>query len=239
VSTEVSVLARVHDESYHGFVVTDRGLGLAPVRAVDSEGWDYPWHATVQLIKAVPEGFVIGGGVLIGPRAILTARHMGIDETWCYSRHPDSGAAWYAGEFTCGNFAGPAAVHPEEVDIAVAELVRPEPAPYATLRRTPAEVDELIYSARTSQLRTHALIDTTVIRVGSSNATCTSWPDGSTFITPPVVGPGDSGGPAFAGDDLIGIVHGGLCGTPGTPDRHVFIHVPGVVDWIDSVTAGL
>jgi hypothetical protein len=41
-----------------------------------------------------------------------------------------------------------------------------------------------------------------------------------------VVGAGDSGGPAFAGRELVGIVHGEVCWRQVEPPRHVFIHLP-------------
>lgn len=230
--TGVEALARSHDRSYRGSVVIDRALSLAPVRAVDADGWVYPWHASVQLVKQVPEGFVMGGGVLLGPRTILTAAHMAVDSTYCYSRRPASGEAWDRMEFVCDNVES-ATIHPAMIDVAVVHLRRDEDEPYARMREVPLEIGEPFYTSRCSTGLRHALADSIVDWVGSRNARCERWPAFSTFSSEePIVGPGDSGGPAWVGDELVGIVHGDRCRSTIEPADHVWIHVPGIVDFV-------
>lgn len=234
--TEVLALARSHDESYRGFVVVDRDLGLAPVRMVDAEGWTYPWHASVQLVKEVEAGFVIGGGVVVGPNAILTAAHLGVDETWCYSREANSGVAWEDGLFECANIAGPAETHPDGVDVAIVHLLFAEPPPHATVRMPPLSTGDTFYSTRWSTLHRNAFADSTVAEVGNDNAACDPWPADSSFLSSDlIVGGGDSGGPAFVGDELVGLVHGEVCRYPWEPEAHVFVHLPGVRAFLEPV----
>ena len=228
--TIVTALARSHDANYRGHVVIGADLALAPVRHVGAAGWTYPWHAAVQLVKQVPEGFVIGGGVLLDERTLLTAAHLGLDSTWCYSREPRAGDAWAAGRFVCDNIAV-VRTHPS-VDAAVATLTRPEAAPFARVRAGPVLPSEEVYANRFGLLLSHAFADARVENVGSVNAYCDSWPDGTSFFTRDlVVGPGDSGGPAWIGDELVGLVHGEACrATVLDPMRHVFVHVPAITD---------
>jgi hypothetical protein len=229
--TVVEALARSHDASYRGYVVVDRSLGLAPVRAIDVAGWIYPWHSSVQMLRPIPTGgFVIGGGVLIGPQVILTVRHLGVDGEWCYGREPASGTAWSQMEFVCGNVDRVVAA---SVDLAVVHLLRPEPPPWGRLRELPLQPEDAFYTANWSSFRRHAMRDATVEWVGSRNALCETWPDLSTFASYElVVGPGDSGGPAWAGDEIAGIVHGDRCRTALEPSQHVWIHVPGMLEFI-------
>lgn len=229
--TTVVALARSHDVNYRGYVVIGADLALAPVRHVDADGWAYPWHAAVQLVKQVPEGFVVGGGVLIGERTILTVAHLGVDAEYCYSREPRAGEAWAAGLFVCGNIAS---VRPHPVvDAAIVELAAPEPPPYAMLRAEPVVDGEMLYANRFGMLNARAFGDAVVDSVGSVNAACAAWPDASSITTRDlVVGPGDSGGPAWIGHELVGLVHGEACRTPIEPARHVFVHVPGILDFV-------
>lgn len=230
----IVALARSHDDSYRGFVVIDRDLGLAPVRVVGSEGWIYPWHASLQLVREVEGGFVIGGGALIGPRTIVTAAHLGVEPGWCYSREPSTGAASAAGRLVCDNVATGALAHPDGVDVALVTLLRDEPPPYAHLRATPLAVGDAIYTSRWSELHRNAFADATVSEVGASNAFCAPWPAGSSFSTAElVIGGGDSGGPAWIGDELVGVVHGEACrGSVLEPVRHLWAHLPGVRDFV-------
>jgi hypothetical protein len=109
-------------------------------------------------------------------------------------------------------------------------LLRDEPPPYARLRVTPLEVGDAIYTSRWSELHRHAFADATVSELGAQNASCAAWPDGSSFATAElVIGGGDSGGPAWIGDELVGTVHGEACrGSVLEPTRHLWIHLPGV-----------
>ena len=233
---DVLALARSHDASYRGYSVVDRRLGLAPVRLVDGADWTYPWHASVQLVKEVPQGFVIGGGVIIGPNAILTADHLGADTSWCYSREPVAGPAWEAGLFVCDNIAS-SVRHPGKVDARVLLLESPVAGPHASVRQADLAVGEAFYANRFSTLRRNAFADSTVEGVGSSNAFCDSWPAASSFTSADlIVGGGDSGGPAFVGDDVVGLVHGERCKNSWEDPQHVFVHLPGIHDFLAPYT---
>lgn len=239
---EIEGVASWHDEGYHGFAVVDRDLTLVSIRHVDVDTWTWPWSSSLQLVKEIPgEGFVIGGGVLVGPGALLTAAHLGVDESFCYGWGPAAGPAWDNGEFVCGNIAGPGEAHPGGVDVAIVSLLEPEPPPYAHLRLTPLAGGEALYSSRLGELLNYLFVDGEVDAVTSENAYCDPWPEGSSFLTAPIVGPGDSGGPAWVGTDLVGLVHGERCKpflVPG-PDQHVFVHLPGIYSFVEPVLAPL
>jgi hypothetical protein len=233
--TSIEALARSFDSNFRGWVVIDRALTLAPVRQVEVPGWVYPWHSGVQLITPLEKGgFVIGAAVLIGPHAMLTARHMGADEKTCYGRVMASGPSWYGGEFTCGNVAGPATPAPLGVDAAIIPLLRREPGPYAKLRGTPVTLGEEFFSSRWGKLSRNIFSDGKVLALGNANALCEDWPMNTSFGGPEFLQGGDSGGPAWIGDELVGIAHGGECygGFDPNPHRHVFVHVPGILGFL-------
>jgi hypothetical protein len=51
---------------------------------------------------------------------------------------------------------------------------------------------------------------------------------------PEILAGGDSGGPAWIGDDLVGIAHGGECygGLQADPHHHIFVHVPAILSFL-------
>ncbi len=224
-------LARSHDAQFRGFALVDSSLAMAPVRHVD--GWDSPWEAGVQLIKEVEDGFLIGGGVLIDEHTLLTAAHLAVDEDFCFSRGPDAGAAWDAGDFVC---TVESVVDHDRVDSSVVRLFEPVDGPFATIRPTFLEVEEPYYVQRFGAQHARDFADSTVHSVGLNNAWCEAWPFPSTFLsTEPVVGPGDSGGPAWQGDQLVGLVHGEACFPVGDQQgRHTFVHLPALIDFVDE-----
>lgn len=236
--TEIEVLAKFHDASYKGWVVTDRALTLAPVRKIEADGMPFPWEAAVQLVKAIPSGgFVTGGGVLIGPKHILTAASLGVDETFCYSRAPKTELSLETLALSC-NRIEKVTPHPRGVDLAILELATPEPGPHATLADTSPAPDTTFYTTDFSTLKRGALRDGTIARVGSDNANCEEWPARSTFASKEMlVSPGDAGGPAFQKDTLIGIVHGLACKRDGGEPSHLFINIAEMRDFIDAVLA--
>lgn len=236
--TEFEAFAKFHDAQYRGWAVIDRQLGLGPVRRVEAEGWEFPWGSAVQIIKELDEGFVTGGGVLIGPRHLLTVAHLGVDETYCYSREPVTGVAWEAGEVVCDNVAA-VTPHPMGVDAAIVELVADEAPPFTTLSDESPVVGQEFYTTDYSSLHRNSFYDGEVRSVGRDNAYCQDWPASSTFMSEQLlISPGDSGGPAYSGDTLIGLVHGERCRRPIEPQRHIFINVAGLRGWIDEVLSG-
>ena len=233
--TPIEALARSHDANFRGWVVIDRALTLAPVRRVEVPGWVYPWHSGVQLITPRDEGgFVIGAAVLLGPHALLTARHMGANEKTCYGRVLASGPAWSAGEFKCGNVASAATPAPLGVDAAIIPLVEAEPGPYAQLRGEPVQVGEEFFTSRWGTLSRNIFSDGTVLTLGNGNALCAEWPENTSFGGPEILAGGDSGGPAWVGDQLVGIAHGGECYAPfqKDPQRHIWVHVPAILGFL-------
>lgn len=237
----VEPLARSHDANYRGFVVIDRDLGLAPVRTVDAEGWLYPWHAAVYLVRPVEDGYEFGGGVLLGPHHLLTAAHLAVDETFCYARGASAAMAFVQGEFRCQNIEASAVDHPDGIDLAVVTLHDAESPPYARVRQTHVEMEEAFYTARLGSLSAHRITDAAVASVSHENAWCQPWPDNATFIaSEPVVEDGDSGSPAWIGDELVGVVHGERCRPAylaDEPPEHVFVHLPAVLDFLVAAEA--
>lgn len=241
--TPIEALARSYDSSYRGYVVISTDLSLAPVRHINAEGWVYPWHSSFQLIKPVEGGFVIGGAVLISPDTLLTARHMRVDETWCYSTKPNTGESWYGGQAVCGNIVGPAEEHPDDVDAALVTLRVPEVGPVAKIRERKLAAGENFYTSKWSWLHQNAMADSTVKEVDNDNAFCLRWPASSSYIsTDYILGGGDSGGPAWVGDELIGLVHGEKCYMgrekiiwmrSGEPPAHVLVNVLGIYDFVE------
>ena len=230
-------LAKFHDPQYRGWAVIDRQLGLAPTRRVEVPGWHFPWEAAVQIIKPLEGGFVTGGGVLIDPHHLLTVAHLGVDETYCYLREPLTGVAWDQDLAVCGNVAS-VTPHPRGVDVAIVELTEPEPAPFATLPAASPVTGQAFYTTDYSSLMRNSFHDGTVRAVGNDNAYCQDWPASTTFWAEELlISAGDSGGPTFSGDELIGLVHGERCRRPIEPQRHVFINVAGLLDWIAAQTA--
>jgi hypothetical protein len=225
----VTRLARSHDAQYRGFALVDDALEMAPVRHVD--GWDSPWEAGVQLIAEVPEGFVVGGGVLIDPWTLLTAAHLGVDEGFCWSRGPSAQAAWAAGEFHC---TVDSVVDHDRVDLSVVRLSEPADGPFAPLRQTFLEEGDPFYVQRFGAQQARDFADSTVHSVGLNNAWCEAWPYPSTFTSVDLlVGPGDSGGPAYSGGELVGVVHGEACFPVNDEQgRHTFVHLPALLDFI-------
>ena len=242
--TTVEGIARSYDLNYHGYVVIDRALSLAPVRHVNADGWVYPWHSSVQLLKQVSGGYVIGGAVLIGPNTLLTARHMKVDASWCYSREPNTGTAWYGGQAVCNNIVGPAEESPDGVDAALVTLIRPEVEPFAVLRATSLAPGEAFFSSKWSNLHQNAMADSAVEEVDNDNAFCQRWPASTSYLSEdPILQGGDSGGPAWVGNALVGLVHGEKCykgiekivwQQSGEPAAHVLVHVPGIMGFVTS-----
>jgi len=234
-----------HDPNFRGYWQVSTDLHLVAVRVLNVEGWIFPWHRAVLLLKEIPgTGFVIGGGVLVAPDAILTAAHMAVDSSFCYVLAPNIGVAWGAGEGVCGTIAE-FVTHPE-ADFGVVRLSAPElrVPPIEVLGRW-AEVGDEFFVVNMSTMHYNAMADAAIDEVDGRNAglsdpTCrTRWTHGSSFTTTStVVGGGDSGGPAFVGAGLAGLVHGEACRWPWEPYRQVFVHVPFFVDWLDGVLAG-
>ena len=234
--TEIEILAKFHDDAYRGWAVTDHTLTLAPVRKIEASGMPFPWEAAVQLVQMIPTGgFITGGGVLIGPRHILTSASLKADETFCYSRAPRTELSVDTLSLSCGRIIS-VTDHPRGVDLAILELELPEPGPHAKLADTSPSPGDTFYTTDFSTLKRDALRDGTVARVGSENANCEEWPALSTFSAKEMlISPGDAGGPAFQGDTLVGIVHGLRCQqTEGEPP-HLFINIAGVRAFIDEV----
>ena len=169
-----------------------------------------------------------------GPYTLLTAKHMGVDEKTCYGRELVTGPAWYGGRFVCDNIAGPEIPAPLGVDAAIVQLVRPEGGPYARLRGLPVQPGEAFFTSRWSRLSRNVFADGKVISVGNMNALCEDWPANTAFNSEPIVSGGDSGGPAWVGDELVGLAHGGQCrgGFDPPDERHVFVHVPGILSFL-------
>lgn len=224
-------LARSHDAQYRGLALIDPSLAMAPVRNVD--GWDSPWEAGVQLIKDGPEGRVVGGGVLIDENTLLTAKHLGVDEDFCFSRGPDAAAAWAAGAFDC---TIDSVAHHDRVDLSVVRLRSPADGPFATIRPTWLEPEDPFFVQRFGAEHARDFGDSTVFSVGLNNAECEAWPFPSTFLsTDPLFGPADAGSPAYSGGELVGLVHGEACFPVGDePGRHAFVHLPSLLDFIDE-----
>ena len=226
-----------HDFNYHGYWQVSPRLDMIPVRVLNVTGWIFPWHRTVLLIKEIPDvGFLVGGGVLIAPGAILTAAHMAVDAEFCYVLSPNTADAYYAGEGVCG-VLDQFVTHPG-IDLGIMLLTTPETRvpPVDVLERYAAVGDEF-YAVTMSTMHYNAMNDAIIDEVDGRHNTCNpAWPGGSSFSTQAtIVGGGDSGGPAFIGDGLAGIVHGEACRWPWEPYRQVFVHVPFAVSWIESV----
>ena len=233
---EIEVLAKFHDDAYRGWAVTDHTLTLAPVRKIEANGMSFPWEAAVQLVQTIPSGgFITGGGVLIGPRHILTAASLKADETFCYSRAPRTELSLDTLSLSCGRITS-VTRHPRGVDLAILEIELPEPGPHAKLADASPAPGDSFYTTDFSTLKRGSLRDGTIARVGNDNAECADWPAQSTFSSKEMlISPGDAGGPAFKGDTLIGIVHGLRCQqTEGEPP-HLFINIAGVRAFIDEV----
>lgn len=233
-----------HDLNFHGYWQVSPDLEMVAVRVLNIPEWIFPWHRAVLLIKEVTEGFLVGGGAIIAPNAILTARHMSIDTEFCYVLAHNAADAWYAGEGVCGTVSE-FVTHPE-VDIGVVLLSSDETRvpPLAVLDRWVAVGDEF-YVVNMSTMHHNHMSDALIDEVDGRNSgiwdpMCTnSWPHGSTYTTlSSVVGGGDSGGPAFIGAGLAGIVHGEACRWPWQPYRQVFVHVPFFETWVADVLAG-
>jgi hypothetical protein len=226
-----------HDFNYHGYWQVSPELDMIAVRVLNVPEWIFPWHRTVLLVKEIPEvGFLIGGGVLIAPNAILTAAHMAVDAEFCYVLAPNAAEAYYAGEGVCG--ALDEFVTNPDIDLGIMLLSTPETRvpPVRILERYAAAGDEF-YAVLMSSMHYNTMSDSTIEEVdGRYNQCLGRWPDGASFTTlDTLVGGGDSGGPSFIGSGLAGIVHGEACRWPWDPYRQVFVHVPYAASWIEGV----
>src|SRR6185295_9810085 len=96
-------------------------------------------------------GFVVGAGVVIGPRAILTAAHLGVDGTTCFSREARTSEAWDAMKFDC-TAVDQVIPMPNRIDAVVVTLKHDTPPPYAKLRQTEITVGETFYTSHWSTL---------------------------------------------------------------------------------------
>lgn len=231
--TRVEARGQWRDAQYRGVLVVDAELNVAPLRHVDVDDRPWPWHSGVQLIRPVTGGFVVGGGVVIGPRAILTAGHLGVDGTTCFSREARTPEAWDGNRFDC-EAVERVVPFPGLTDAAVVVLEHDTPPPYAKLRRTRLVAGEDFYTSRWHTLLRAPLGDTTVESVGNENFGCQPWPTESTFLgADSILAGGDSGGPAYAGDELVGITHGMRCRHGlSEPMKDVYVHVPAMLDFL-------
>jgi hypothetical protein len=233
IGMAVSLRATYADALGRGFAMVGDGLRLLPFRAVERPTDERPWHASVQLIRAVDGGFLIGGGVLIDPLHLLTVAHMAVEPDTCWTREPDPGAAWAEGRMHCT--VGSVVSH-GSVDLAVVTLSEPAAGPFATLGGAVSEGEPFV-AMTPGALRTRAATTSTVLAVGNWNASCADWPEDSSFLaTDGIVGPGDSGGPVFAGGALVGLVHGSRCAPPGGLSQHVLVHLPALAPFIEAET---
>ena len=73
------------------------------------------------------QGWIIGGGVLISPTAILTARHTGIDTSFLYTPGPDFGKEFTEKRYRTDIFQ---VVNHPEIDISLLRLSTPLSAPF-------------------------------------------------------------------------------------------------------------
>jgi len=193
-----------------------------------------PREATVRLVRELDEGgFVVGGGVFVGETSILTAAHLGVDERFCWSRAPDAGSAWEAGDFVCDDIVEVSEPAGFGIDLALVRVATPltgmEPPPVAQEPVAPGDVFSV---SRTGELGGRVVAQGTVHAASFNNAWCDPWPNDSSFVAvEDLVGPGDSGGPAWIDGAVVGLVHGEACvDWNDEQGRHTFVHLPGILD---------
>src|SRR5690606_33776545 len=114
-----------------------------------------------------------------------------------------------------------------DVDLSVVKLDAPEPAPFGKIRPTLVTANQNFFTSKWSTSNQNIFSDGTIKEVGKRNAYCEDWPEKSTFVSRELVTqPGDSGGPLWIGDEIVGVVHGAVCRLASEPEEHVFTHVP-------------
>jgi hypothetical protein len=228
----VTRFAKAHDADFHGFALVNESLEMAPMRHTD--GWDAPWQAGVQLYDGASDGALAGGGVLIDADTLLTTASTGVSDAFCFSRGPSS--VWGDDDVHC---TVADVVEHDAVDLAVVRLSEPLDGPFAPLRATALSAESPFYVQRFGGGNAREFGDSIVHSVGLNNADCDAWPYPSSFLSEsPVTGPGDTGSPAYAGAELVGLMHGDAC-FPVTDEegRQTFIHLPALLDFIDEVRA--
>ena len=84
----------------------------------------------------------------------------------------------------------------------------------------------------------HAFADALVDAVDRSNAWCDEWPRDASFGSHDLVlACGDSGGPAWRGDEVVGVVHGEKCVFAFQRKTHLWVHLPALAGWLREVGA--
>jgi hypothetical protein len=182
-------------------------------------------QATVCLAKPIDKGWVMGGGIFIAPHTLLTAKHLAVDPDFIYAAGPEYGNSFSRHQYQ--HDISRVYPHPE-VDLALIQVNSDHPflEPASLNDQLPVTISQV------SSLSYHQSLEK-VTRVGSWNQSGKAWPAGSSFACRiGTIGPGDSGGPVFQKDKVVGISHGDrpLLGS-------IYVNLTPFLPWIRSLQA--
>lgn len=148
-----------------------------------------PESAIVVLTRHVSEGWIIGGGVFIKPNVILSAKHLDIGNTWCYTT-----SAFVEQRLQCGKIIR--VVADSNSDLALVQVAANQSEDYYA----PLGVLNPFKSVIVSSVIDFKL-EFREIWVKTAGPKIFIGPTG-------VSRAGDSGSPVFQDEKVVGIVHG-------------------------------
>jgi hypothetical protein len=252
--------------SWFGMASIAAQMRWVDVRYLDVPAWSPPFDARDDIMMqavflgaptgawtpggcGATAGFTGGAGVKLNAYTIMTAKHLSLAKMGtpgaadsCVMLEPSIRASCLLQAQRCNDIVD-IIPHPD-VDLALVKVSTPLPGPYATLRAAYAAAGEGLWFGRYTGLNRFDFSDSgTVLTLsGEHNTSCLlagnhPWPASTSIEAQPgISASGDSGGPVFIGDEVVGVVHGEKCLDPwetGDP-RSIFVHTPALRSWILS-----